>query len=699
MNEMRSFVNKVKNWFSNITWLNFAIISFVFTFISFGILISELGFYLDDWPNIYAMRLHGLAGLQQYYAYDGRPFGYWVLALVFPILGYQPLGWHIALLLLRWLSSVLMWLTFTKVWPDHKTQVTWASLLFAVYPLFAQQSSAVMFMPHWVCYLLYFLSIWLMVLAFQKRGTLWFWPLLILSTALDIVSLFTFEYFLGVELLRPVILWLLVSQDGEKIRWRIWRTALYWLPFILTFSGFIGWRLWLTTQPIGRNTPAMLLNFFSAPLSTGIKLLEYALKDFNQIVLSVWYKTYEPTQIEFNAPSDLVAWILAGAALLIALFYVFRMIKPAPAVSQGSPERTSRPWYPSAFVLGALGVLLGALPAWMIGSTVSNTYGLWNDRFGLASMFGAAIFIVAFLEWLFKDSYKKRAIFFCLLIALSTNANFRNANDYRWSNTWQTRFFYQLYWRAPYIESPTALYSDNEFFTKMGVYPTSYALNLLYPNQQQMPNMDYWFYTLYKYYPHAIPQLVNGMEIYQGHWYSRFAAWSQNALTVYFSGKDSTCLWVLTENDRSYPDIFSENLINALPATNLSRIQAQGTAGYPPMDIFGPEPEHNWCYYFEKADLARQYQQWDEVIRLYEEATAKGLKTNTAFELMPFIEGYAHSGNFETAIQISDKAFTYKERMSDYFCDNWQRIFRDLPASVEADQALKIVSENYRCGP
>ncbi len=693
---MKTVFQKLSSFLGQINWINFALLSLIFSILSFGVLVFSIGFFLDDWPILYSARVHGLYGLQEYYAYDGRPFGYWVNYFFVSLLGFRPLGWHIAALLLRWLSSILMWGTFTTLWPDHKRQVTWAALLFAIYPLFAQQSIAVTFMPHWVCYVLFFLSLYLMVKSFKYRNSTWFWLLTIFSMLFDLVNLFTYENFIGVEFLRPVILWILVSRENpissnHTFLTRAGLTLRHWAPYILTSFGFIFWRLWLTTQPIGRNTPTVLFNLFQTPFTTLVDLARYAFSDFNQIVFSVWSKTFVPDQLDIVIASDFIAWGLMLSASGIAILYLFHFTKPALSnVSEDQPTEKGK-WHLQALLLGALAVIFGAVPGWLVGRTASGSFGLWNDRFGLVSMFGAAIFIVALLDWLLHGSYKKQAAIFCLLLALATNSNFRTANDYKWSSIFQSRFFYMLNWRAPYLESPTAIYSDNEFFSKMGTYPTSFALNLLYPNAQPMPNTNYWFYTITKFFGDNISDLVSGVEITQSHWYARFKTLSTDAIVVQFTQDSSNCLWVLTENDRYYPSL-SPNTVKSLPASNLRRITTIETAGYPPVDLFGQEPVHTWCYYYEKADLARQFKQWTEITKLYEEASAKGYDTSASIELMPFIEGYAHTGNFEKAIELTILARDYLRNMSPYLCDNWSRIMKELPPSAQADEAYQIIT-------
>ena len=64
--------------------------------------------------------------------------------------------------------------------------------------------------------------------------------------------------------------------------------------------------------------------------------------------------------------------------------------------------------------------------------------------------------------------------------------------------------------------------------------------------------------------------------------------------------------------------------------------------------IFGPEPVHGWCYYFEKAELAVQRQDWPTILTLAGEVDAKKLLPYERLEWMPFLQAYAAAGN-ETA--------------------------------------------------
>jgi hypothetical protein len=138
-----------------------------------------------------------------FYQYD-RPsrLTYIVFA---PLLGTSPLVWHIFTLLLRWLTAAFVWGSLREIWPHKPHQVLWTALLFAVAPIFTQQSVAVAYSQHWLCYLLFFCSIYCMLRALNDARYFYLFAGLAVLTSL--VQLLTMEYFLGLELLRPVILW------------------------------------------------------------------------------------------------------------------------------------------------------------------------------------------------------------------------------------------------------------------------------------------------------------------------------------------------------------------------------------------------------------------------------------------------------------------------------------------------------------
>jgi hypothetical protein len=138
-----------------------------------------------------------------------------------------------------------------------------------------------------------------------------------------------------------------------------------------------------------------------------------------------------------------------------------------------------------------------------------------------------------------------------------------------------------------------------------------------------------------------------------------------------------------------------------LPISNLGLIQSGANPpARPPQAYFGAEPDPSWCYYFEKADLARQNGNWQEVTRLGDLAFQLNTRLYevNAPELLPFIEGYADTGNWVKARELTLEAHRLTFRMDRILCDTWKRISQKpgldeagLSTTGDLQQRLKCV--------
>jgi hypothetical protein len=64
-----------------------------------------------------------------------------------------------------------------------------------------------------------------------------------------------------------------------------------------------------------------------------------------------------------------------------------------------------------------------------------------------------------------------------------------------------------------------------------------------------------------------------------------------------------------------------------------------------------------------------------------------------------FIEGYAHTAQWNQAGQLTKSAYRFsKEVMRPMLCKLWERIERQTPASAEKESTLRGVRENLACG-
>jgi len=90
-----------------------------------------------------------------------------------------------------------------------------------------------------------------------------------------------------------------------------------------------------------------------------------------------------------------------------------------------------------------------------------------------------------------------------------------------------------------------------------------------------------------------------------------------------FNPEMKRCLWVCSHKTTNLR-LSQRPCVKTQRCPDISLIQ-QRTRNHPgPEVIYGKQNTQTWCYYFEKADLARQYGQWDEIARLWEESQSIG---------------------------------------------------------------------------
>lgn len=642
--------------------------------VTLGLFIPALGFFQDDWHPVFYAYSYGSASLWDLFTFDGRPYAAWPYVLALPVLGFTPLHWHLQLLILRALTVLVLWLCLLLIWPRNIRQVTWVALLFSLYPLFLLQPLAVIYTQHWAAFLLYAVSLLCMLLAFRFRR--WYWLLTGLGLLTELAHLFTNEYFTGLELLRPAFLWLLAGQSIKPTRARLLAVLRHWLPYALGLGAFIYWRSALLPAEGVRNTPDVFVSLLSSPIATSIDVVLTAMKDFIAIMFTPWTEVIVPAIFNLDTPANILIFLII-VLMSVTLFWYFTRLKTPAGVTD---ELATSGWVRQAIGLGFVGVLVGPLPAWMIGMDIFSRNPLWNDRLGLAAMLGASLLLVGLLELLITNP-KYRLVIFVLLIGLSAGLHLRTTNDYRWSWTKQTRFYQQLYWRAPYIQQPTTILSDGEIFPFMGYYPTSFAINTLYPQSVSPPHVGFWYAGLYKYFSTEIPEMIAGEEIKFDQYTAEFRADSRDSLVIYYAPEDSQCLWVLRPEDAGLPGL-PQITREAAPLSNLERIQANAAQQRPPSDeIFDPGPAPVWCYYFEKADLARQQGDSTEIIRLWSAAQQAGAEPGSGVELLPFIEAFALQSDWDSAYRLTLQANGLNQGLEPTLCHAWLDLNQRTPDS------------------
>ena len=114
----------------------------------------------------------------------------------------------------------------------------------------------------------------------------------------------------------------------------------------------------------------------------------------------------------------------------------------------------------------------------------------------------------------------------------------------------------------------------------------------------------------------------------------------------------------------------------------------------PDRDIFGPEPDHTWCYFFQKADLARQIEDWNTVVALYKQSQQMGFAPGFGAEYIPFIEAYAQMGDWQKANDLTVAAQDRSPGLKKMLCSNWLRL-SGIPSSDM--KVIEQVKQSLSC--
>ncbi len=658
--------------------------------LAFGLLIPTLGFYQDDWLFVYNHYALGPEGIWEFMYYDGTPFASYLNNLQFALLGYAPLNWHIASLISRWLTVVVFWLILRRLWPAHPRQTFFSALVFALHPFFSLQPMAVTFSQVWVAYLFLGLSLYWMILSVQRTDRYWLYTgLSVLAGAVNILS---GEYFAGLEFARPVILWFALSGRDLRFKDRLLLSLRYWLPYLLALGVYIYWRFFVYEVPIeNRNQPVLVETLLSNPLAGLWLIVSNLIPDTVLIVISSWYKLLEPNWLDLTARINQFALLLALLSGGSAFYYLnqqaFPESSPAPRIN----------WPLQALFLGFVIVVFGLIPPYVGGLYLNAKNPLWNSRFGMASMLGASMMVVALLELLISSA-RARTILMAAFVGLSAGWHFRYTNDFRYAWEKQVKFYRQLAVRIPEMSPNTALVAEGEVLSLMGDYPTAYAINTIYarPGAEEQGRMRYWFYGMTTNFSRDYEEFVQGMTLFTRHRSMVFKGNSHEIVLFTFEPDAGQCLHIVRPQDsvaRTLP--LRLRSISALSA--IDRVQSENDSSRFLRDEIGIQPVGDWCTLYQRADLARQEDAWEEVIRLWKESGRSNLAPNDNFEYLPFLEAYLYTGQPEQALKLSALAAKFPPSMKPTVCDTWQRVLGETGASVAMKPAFEQLKQELSC--
>ena len=625
----------------------YPLLLFLVGFLSYLYPLTKLGYFWDDWEVVYLTRLTTPAILEGYFFFD-RPLA-WPYPIFASLLGAQPWVWHLLTLVLRWLGTLFFYQALLLLWPKQRSALQWAGLLMLVSPAFLEQSIATAFSRHFTAYLLCGLSFYFTALALRGEHKRLFW---VLAWITGVAQIFTIEYFAGLELVRPVFIWLLM---GPAASWqRLRRTALLWLPFLVVFLIFGWWRVayyptLLSTQQFASG-PRFVTGLLQNPLAAISGLFEAVWLDFWFVVSKSWLGLItDAVKIDFMAST---VWFALGLGAVLALLAFFLI---------GQDEDATDGFGAQAFWLGLLGLLAGGVPVWTIGRRASAD-GFFDNRFAISMLFGAVLLVVALTWVMIQKRWRGQVLAFLLTLGIFTQVFVVNTYRKEWAN--EINYFWQVSWRVPGLKANTAILSGYVPSSMLPNYDASFALTLLYSDHSTGTQLPYWYFT---WDGMGNVKLKDGAKADVPFRNLKFEGFIGQSVMIH-NQLLPDCVRVADTFYSGDPALGPEN--NYLGISDLDLIDPQASLAPDPA-IFGREPPHTWCYYYQKADLARQLGQWDKVIQLYKQAAELGFSSGQGGEYLPLLEANARSGEWNQAYQVSKKIVGLTQELSKNVCTKW----------------------------
>jgi hypothetical protein len=330
----------------------------------------------------------------------------------------------------------------------------------------------------------------------------------------------------------------------------------------------------------------------------------------------------------------------------------------------------------------------------------------------ISIMLGGSLFIAGLLDLSIRNS-RIKAYAFALLIALGVGQQFFNANIFRRDWTKQQEIYWQLAWRIPAMKPGTALlthqlpvdYETDLSFTAPinWMYAPGYTRSSPTDTRstRQSGSVDgrgdlpyALLYTEKRLGGTAIPSLEPDTKISLPIRRVSFHGSTSQALVIYMPVNG--CLRVLdpARKDEITYEGQSRFLVEAIPRSDVSNIILDPNQVVKPP--FLSEPTHTWCYYFAKAELARQGGDWNQVIHLMDEAKSLGYEPEDPFEWFTYIEAQALTGNMDAARELSINVFKWEKRTRKGLCELWKRIEVSATKDAQAPYVKEMLS-NLEC--
>ncbi|MCK4818497.1 hypothetical protein KA005_22195 [bacterium] len=655
---------------------------FILSLLVYVFNIHKLGFYWDDWPWLWISHHSGPMGMLSIDRLQ-RPFAGVILWFGSILAGESPLAWQSISLVLRWFSGFSFWWFLKLLWKPDLERSVWAAFLLLVYPGFTQQYVSVNSSRHIFPLALIFISFGFLILALNTKGKYWLFTGI--AIILACITFLSTEYYFGYEIIRPFVIWLVIKNRFSSGREKIIKTLKYWAPYISILMVLFLRRYLISLQTsydvvLGKGDIRQQL----AEIINIIRVIAIQIYD---AIVTVWVIVHKWSLITTISPKERIFYIIVIIIVCLFSLYYLNSLKK---------DNEGNQYYKQALSLGFLFLVIGSIPFIVAGIPLGLDFPL--DRTILPMMPGASLFIVGVVDLVTKRRLTKIAII-SILVTIATGSQIITAISYvnDWEN--QESFFRQLTWRIPGIEEGTSIVYQ---YTKslQGFHSTANSLtapiNWIYaPGFSGDDDLPYYLFDL-RQSDDLLDSLKNGNRLQEKYGKINFHGQDGGVIVVQFD--PSVCLHVLLpQYNRLYPDL-PVHLGRAVRYSNPNVIELQpNKPAYVPSEIFGYDEPDDWCYFYQKAELALQKKDWQEVADIGDNVFKSNLTPKHPIEILPFIHAYGMVNQWEKAEELTYLTKNLDEDSVPILCEIWKILKNETQDIKNKDLMVNQVLLDLEC--
>ena len=398
--------------------------------------IQDLGLYRDDWNNYYTAVVRGPEMLKEHFAVD-RPAMGALITVLYSLFKTNNTAYLIWNLCCRILGCVFLALTLLNVWPKTPKMAGLAGILAVIFPGFLQQIDGIDYTAHQTAMLCFMISLWLTSLACRPGEKSWNVLFTFLSFIFSLGNMMLMEYYVGMEIYRFAVIYLMNREQAENGKLKaFFKALLSYLPYLIPAAGFVYWRsFYFQAERAGANVINDVIRpIMENPRHELLDLGVRTVKSVWKLFAGVWTIPAYNLINGLSMKAFLTTLIPVLVIFAVSQLFLFLMHRKKTEDSVADANNESAQWLWCGLISGTISIL----PLILAGRDINFTSSL--ERFSWVGMIGTILFLVGLLGSMRDRTL--RNILFMAAVLMAIFVQWQNKENYidEWQMTKDLRY-------------------------------------------------------------------------------------------------------------------------------------------------------------------------------------------------------------------------------------------------------------------